>query len=98
MTYELRKTNEFEQWIESLNREARIRIGTRIRRAESGNFGDHKSVGDGVWEMRIDFGPGYRLYYCEVGKTIYLLLAGSDKNTQDANIEQAKKIKDRELK
>jgi len=98
MAYELRRTNEFEQWIESLDRVNANRISVHLDRAESGNFGDHKSAGNGVLEMRIDVGPGFRLYYCEVEKTVYLLLAGGYKNTQKADIKRAKKIRDRELK
>ncbi len=55
-----------------------------------GNFGDHKAVGDGVWELRLFFGPGYRVYFTEAGETIVLLLCGGDKSRQEKDIEQAK--------
>ena len=96
MAYKLLRTDEFTGWLGSLDKAARGRIEAHIKRAKSGNFGDHKSVGDGVFEMRINFGPGYRLYYYEVEKTIYLLLAGGDKNTQEADIRRARGIKERE--
>ena len=97
MAYRLLQTSEFTQWLKNLENTIRGRIELHIKRAKSGNFGDHKSVGDGVFEMRINFGPGYRLYYYEVEKTIYLLLVGGDKSTQETDIRRAKEIKEREL-
>lgn len=80
------------EWLESLKDHiGQARISARILRAESGNFGDHKSVGDGVMELRIPVGPGYRLYYALDGKDIILLLVGGDKSTQNKDIEVAKK-------
>lgn len=64
----------------------------RIERAEQGNFGDHKPVEGPIWEMRIDYGPGYRLYYARQGETIYLLLCGDDKSSQQADIRLALEI------
>ncbi len=64
-------------------------IYIRIKRAELGNFGDSKPVQDGVLEMRIDFGPGYRVYSAREGRVVYLLLCGGDKSTQKADIKQA---------
>ena len=68
---------------------ARIAIDRRINRIELGNFGDHKFCRDGVWELRIDVGPGYRVYYAVAGTRIVLLLCGGDKRTQDADISRA---------
>lgn len=68
---------------------AKIQISKRVNRAELGNFGDHKFCRDGVWEMRIDVGPGYRVYYAETGSQIVLLLCAGDKRTQNADIARA---------
>ena len=69
---------------------ARQRVRTRINRLRLGNFGDHQPVGDGVCELRIDYGPGYRVYYGRDGAEIVILLIGGDKRTQDRDIETAK--------
>lgn len=75
------------------DRAAIMRITARIRRvAEAGNFGDTKSVREGVCEIRIDYGPGYRLYYMQAGPVIVVLLAGGDKSTQEADIKRAIEI------
>ncbi len=66
-----------------------MRIQARIRRLSLGNAGDVKSVGEGVSEMRIDYGPGYRVYFCQRGSTLVILLAGGDKSTQDKDIAMA---------
>jgi putative addiction module killer protein len=68
---------------------ARIAIDRRVYRVELGNFGDHKFCRDGVWELRIDFGPGYRVYYALVGTKIVLLLCAGDKRTQQKDITRA---------
>ncbi|MFP5277560.1 MAG: type II toxin-antitoxin system RelE/ParE family toxin [Acidobacteriota bacterium] len=68
---------------------AKIAIDRRINRLELGNFGDHRFCRDGVWELRIDVGPGYRVYYALAGSQIVLLLAGGDKRTQKADIDRA---------
>jgi putative addiction module killer protein len=68
---------------------AKIAIGRRINRVELGNFGDHKFCRDGVWELRMDVGAGYRVYYAVAGKKIVLLLCGGDKRTQHADINRA---------
>jgi putative addiction module killer protein len=80
----------FAEWREQL-RDARAKaaIDRRIYRVESGNFGDHKFCRDGVWELRIDVGQGYRVYYAVSGTLIVLLLCGGDKRTQDADIRRA---------
>lgn len=70
----------FSEWFNGLrDRTAKLRIAARIERAKNGNFGDHKSVGDGVSEMRLTYGPGYRIYYAQKGEITYLLLNGGDK-------------------
>jgi len=69
---------------------ARIAIDRRVNRIELGNFGDHRFCRDGVWELRIDVGPGYRIYYSVVGTQVVLLLCGGDKRTQDADIDRAR--------
>ena len=89
----IRKTDIFRTWLSRLrDHQARQRILGRIRRAAKGNFGDHHAVGDGVSEMRIDYGPGYRVYYAQEGATVYLLLLGGDKRTQDADIDKARDL------
>ena len=81
----------FARWLEELaDRQARARIKTRIDRVSLGNFGDVEPVGEAVSELRIDWGPGYRVYFARVGKTILLLLCGGDKRTQRRDIENAK--------
>jgi putative addiction module killer protein len=83
-------TEEFDVWFESLkDKQAARRIQARIDRAEEGNFGDCKPVGEGVSEMRIHFGPGYRVYFAQRGMEIVILLAGGDKSTQDKDIKTA---------
>ncbi len=68
---------------------AKIAINRRVNRMELGNFGDHKYRRDGVWELRVDVGPGYRVYYAVAGKQVVLLLCGGDKRTQGADISRA---------
>ena len=80
----------YAQWLAELaDRQARARVLVRVGRMASGNFGDCKPVGEGVWELRIDQGPGYRVYYAMAGAVVVLLLCGGDKGTQDADIERA---------
>jgi putative addiction module killer protein len=82
----------FELWLEDLrDRQARIRIKKRLDRIELGNLGDFKPVGEGVMELRIDSGPGYRIYFAQSGTVTVLLLCGGDKNTQDQDILRAKR-------
>ncbi|HTD28162.1 MAG TPA: type II toxin-antitoxin system RelE/ParE family toxin [Xanthomonadaceae bacterium] len=86
----LQRTERFADWFGALkDRRARARIQVRIDRAEDGHFGDCKPVGEGVFEMRIDFGPGYRVYFLQRGAEIYVLLAGGDKSSQKADIKAA---------
>ncbi len=81
----------FAEWFEALaDRHAQARVQTRIDRLERGLFGDAEPCGEGVWELRIDWGPGYRVYYARSGERIILLLLGGDKRKQQADIEQAK--------
>ncbi|MGL5002969.1 MAG: type II toxin-antitoxin system RelE/ParE family toxin [Casimicrobium sp.] len=87
---EIRQTDTYVNWFASLrDRQARARIDIRIRRLSLGNPGDVKPVGEGVSELRIDYGPGYRVYFVARGKTIVVLLAGGDKRTQDSDIKTA---------
>ena len=80
----------FAKWLDGLNdRHAQARIAARMVRLENGNFGDCNPVGDGVWELRIDWGPGYRVYYAIENKRLLLLCDGGDKRTQGANIARA---------
>jgi putative addiction module killer protein len=90
---EVRQTDLFASWLRKLRDEqARARIQIRIRRLSLGNFGDVKPVGEGVSELRIDYGPGYRVYLQRIGSLLVLLLAGGSKKTQDADIAKAKQI------
>ncbi len=90
---EVRQTIAFSEWLKALrDKNAAARIAVRIRRLELGNPGDIKSVGDGVSEMRIDYGPGYRLYLTYTGRTLVILLCGGDKSSQARDIAQAKKM------
>jgi putative addiction module killer protein len=87
------RTGEFDAWLKALrDRKGLARILARIRSAEAGNFGDCEPVGEGVSEMRIDFGPGYRVYFIRRALIVYLLLVGGDKSTQKADIKRAQKI------
>lgn len=80
----------FESWRDKVkDRKAKIAIDRRIYRAELGNFGDHRPCREGVWELRIDVGPGYRVYYAQAGRTVILLLCGGIKRSQDADILKA---------
>jgi putative addiction module killer protein len=90
---DVRKTPEFDEWLNELQDvEGRARILARIRRLGLGNAGDVAPVGSGVSEMRIHYGPGYRVYFIQSGKVLVLLLCGGDKSTQDKDIKEAKKL------
>jgi putative addiction module killer protein len=80
----------FRTWLESLGAATKARVQARVFRFELGNLGDHKSVGGGVWEARLQFGPGYRIYFAKDGTTIILLLTGGDKATQRKDIDRAR--------
>jgi len=87
---EIRETEEFSNWFLALkDRKARAKILVRIERLKLGNPGDVKPVGKGVSEMRLTYGPGYRVYYIQRGETVIVLLAGGDKSTQDTDIKTA---------
>ena len=86
----MKKTDIFVQWMDELRDiRARARIQARIERLAAGNPGDVKPVGDGVSELRIDYGPGYRVYFTRRGNEVLILLAGGDKSTQDTDIKIA---------
>lgn len=88
-----KRSGSFQNWLDSLrSKPARARILARLQAAQSGNFGDCEPVGDGVSEMRIHYGPGYRVYFTRRGKVIYLLLIGGDKSTQKRDIKHAKHL------
>jgi putative addiction module killer protein len=87
---EVKQTEVFSDWLGRLrDLKGRARILARIRRLSVANPGDVKPVGSGVWEMRIDHGPGYRLYFVSRGNTVVILLCGSDKGSQDRDIKRA---------
>ena len=89
-TIEIRQTEVYADWFSKLrDRQARARIDVRIRRLSLGNPGDVKPVEEGVSELRIDYGPGYRIYFVQRGATIVVLLAGGDKRTQNRDIQTA---------
>ncbi len=84
-------TEPFTTWLEGLRDPlVRRRILVRLRRVEQGNYGDYKTVQDGVYELRFTFGPGYRVYFGEDGDTLVVVLGGGDKSTQSKDIEKAK--------
>jgi len=91
--YKVKKTEEFNKWHSSLKDiKAKIAVARRIERMEQGNFGDTKSIGDNVSELRVDLGPGYRVYYLLNNKEIIILLVGGDKSTQTKDITKAKEM------
>ena len=93
--FQLAETDVFHRWLGSLaDRRAAVRIVDRIKRASNGNFGDAKPVGSGVSEMRIDTGPGYRVYFFRRGKELVILLCGGDKKSQKADIAHALRMKE----
>jgi putative addiction module killer protein len=90
---EIRQTETYRKWFASLkDRMARARIDIRIRRMSLGNAGDVKPVGEGVSELRIEYGPGYRIYFVQRKKAIVLLLCGGDKSSQSKDIEMAHEL------
>ena len=90
---EVRKTETFSKWLDALKDiRARVRILVRIERLAAGNPGDVKPVGGGVSELRIDYGPGYRVYYKKHGRQVVILLAGGDKRTQSKDIKTALRL------
>ncbi len=81
----------FTRWADSLDKSTRLVVAVAVNRMAGGNFGDWKSVGDGVFERRVDYGPGYRLYFGRHGQNVVLLLCGGSKRTQPADIKSAKR-------
>lgn len=92
--YEVIRSDTFAEWLDDLrDRQARARIIKRIEKVENeGHFGDFAPVGEGVFELRCDFGPGYRVYYITEGSAVVILLCGGDKSSQQRDIAAAKKI------
>jgi len=91
--YTLLQTPEFSVWFAAMrDRVAQARIGKRLDQASAGNFGDSEPVGEGVSEMRIDVGQGYRVYFARQGAVVYVILLGGDKNSQRRDIKRAKAI------
>ena len=89
----VRETENFRKWIKGLKDKIALSLITaRIRRISTGNLGDTKPVGSGVFELRIDYGPGYRVYFIQRGRKIIVLLCGGIKTSQTRNIESAKRI------
>ena len=90
---EIRKTEFFVDWLDNLrDSRAKARIIARLDRMEMGNFGDVRPVGGGINELRIHYGPGYRVYFVQRGPVVVILLCGGDKKTQHADIAKAKKL------
>ena len=90
---QIRKTETFAQWLDGLRDvRARARVQVRIERLAAGNAGDVEPVGEGVSELRIDYGPGYRVYFKKHGREVVILLAGRDKRTQSADIKTALRL------
>ena len=93
MYYSIQQTQVFADWHSGVrDLRAKIAIGRRIERASMGNLGDIKTLGNGISEMRIDVGSGYRIYFTLRGKVIVILLVGGDKSSQDTDIRRAKKL------
>jgi putative addiction module killer protein len=89
----IRRSSEYTRWIKNLkDARARARVFARVKRLSEGNPGDSCPIGEGLSEMRIDYGPGYRVYYKDTGKEIIILLCGGDKSTQSRDIARAKEI------
>ena len=87
------RSSDFDSWLSGLaDQKAKARVLARLRSAMFGNFGDCESVGEGVFEMRIHVGPGYRIYFTRTGTTIYVVLAGGDKSSQKQDIARAKNM------
>ena len=91
--FEIRKTETYARWLDGLRDvQARARVMVRVERLAAGNPGDVKPAGKGVSEMRIDYGPGYRVYYTQRGREVVVLLAGGDKGTQATDIKTALRL------
>ena len=91
--FEIRKTETYARWLDGLlDIHARARVQVRVERLAAGNPGDVRPVGEGISEMRIDYGPGYRVYYTQRGREVVVLLAGGDKRTQVTDIKTALRL------
>jgi putative addiction module killer protein len=91
--FEIRKTSVYAEWIDKLRDVmGRARILARVERLAQGNAGDSKHVGEGVFELRVDTGPGYRVYYTQQGSQVVILLVGGDKSTQSKDINKATRL------
>lgn len=91
--FTIKRTPEFDEWFDGLrDRTTSIRLGVRLDKAQRGILGDVKPVGDGVFEMREFFGPGWRMYYVQHGTVLIVMLGGGDKSSQDSDIAAAKKL------
>lgn len=91
--YTILETEIYSDWFSGLrDHQAKARILMRLRRVELGNLGDYKSLGGGVSELRLTYGPGYRLYYTLRGEEVIILLAGGEKSTQSKDIDRAKEL------
>jgi len=91
--YTVLETDAFIEWVNSLrDRPTRIRLRRRLGKAARGNLGDVKPVGEGIWDMREFFGPGWRMYYLQRGELVIMMLGGGDKSSQASDIEAAKAI------
>jgi len=91
--YNIKETKHFSKWLEKLKDiQGKVAVFRRIKRMQEGNFGDHKSLGQNLSELRITIGAGYRVYYTQEGDEIIILLIGGDKSTQSKDIEKAKQI------
>lgn len=90
---ELRKTDNFARWLNELRDiRARAKVQARLERLALGNPGDVRPIGDGVSELRVDYGPGYRVYYKTIGREVVILLAGGDKSSQSKDIKNALRL------
>lgn len=91
--FSIKRTDEFSKWLDGLkDRITRQRLNARLRKAMLGNLGDVKPVGDGVFEMREHFGPGWRMYYIRHGAVLIVMLGGGDKSTQSVDVAKAVKL------
>ena len=91
--YQVETTEAFDEWLNSIKDSlTRKRLGLRLRKASLGNLGDIKPVGEGVWEMREFFGPGWRMYYIQQGDVLIVMLGGGDKSSQSADIADAVRV------
>jgi putative addiction module killer protein len=91
--YSIKRTDDFAAWLDGVkDRVTRQRLNARLRKALLGNLGDVKPVGEGVFEMREHFGPGWRMYYTQRGAALIVMLGGGDKTTQPADVAQAVKL------